>query len=327
MKMRAVRITRPGGPEVLQMGDAEIRPPGAGEVLVRVHATAVNRADLMQRRGNYPAPAGWPADIPGLEYAGTIERCGEAARRFRSGERVMGIVGGGSYAEYVVVHEDEAIPVPDALTFEDAAALPEAFITAFDALRVRLALSIPAAGTVLIHAIASGVGTAALQFAHVMGLRVFGTARSAWKLERVASLAPATLIDAATQDFVEIMKSNGGADYIVDLVGGNYLEKNVRVANKLARIAVVGLVAGAKAELDMRMLLNKRLTIVGTVLRARSLAEKIEVAQLFEREALPWIASGEVKPVVDRVLSISEVREAHKLAEENQVVGKIVLKW
>ena len=213
------------------------------------------------------------------------------------------------------------------MTFEDAAALPEAFITAFDALRVRLALSIPAAGTVLIHAIASGVGTAALQFAHVMGLRVFGTARSAWKLERVASLAPATLIDAATQDFVEIVVSNGGADYIVDLVGGDYLEKNVRVANKLARIAVVGLVAGAKAELDMRMLLNKRLTIVGTVLRARSLAEKIEVAQLFEREALPWIASGEVKPVVDRVLSISEVREAHKLAEENQVVGKRVLTW
>jgi NADPH:quinone reductase len=326
MKMRAVRITQPGGPEALQMRDAEIRPPGAGEVLVRVQATAVNRADLMQRRGNYPAPAGWPTDIPGLEYAGTVERCGEGARRFRGGERVMGIVGGGSYAEYVVVHEDEAIPVPDSLTLEEAAALPEAFITAFDALRVRLALPIPAAGSVLIHAVASGVGTAALQFAHAMGLRVFGTARSAWKLERIASLAPAMLIDASTQDFAEIMKSNSGADYIVDLVGGDYLEKNIHVANKLARIVVVGLVGGAKAELDMRTLLNKRITIVGTVLRARTLEEKIEAAQLFEREALPWIASGKVKPVIDRVLPLSEAAEAHRLAEENQVVGKIVLR-
>ncbi len=327
MKMRAVRITRPGDPDVLQMGDAEIRAPGAGEVLVRVQATAVNRADLMQRGGNYPAPAGWPADIPGLEYAGTVERCGDGAQRFRGGERVMGIVGGGSYAEYVVVHEDEAIPVPDSLTLEDAAALPEAFITAFDALRVRLALPIPAEGSVLIHAVASGVGTAALQFAHVMGLRVFGTARSAWKLERIAAVAPATLIDVGTQDFVEIVQSYGGADYILDLVGGDYLAKNIRVANKLGRIAVVGLVAGAKAELDMRALLNKRLTIVGTVLRARTLEEKIEAAQLFEREAMPWIASGEVKPVIDRVLPMSEVAQAHRLAEDNKIVGKVVLKW
>ena len=325
MKMRAVRITQPGGPEVLQISDAEIRSPGPRELLVRVHATAVNRADLMQRRGNYPAPDGWPADIPGLEYAGVVERCGEGARRFGGGERVMGIVGGGSYAEYVVVHEDEAIPVPDSLTLEEAAALPEAFITAFDALRVRLALPIPAAGSVLIHAVASGVGTAALQFARVMGLRVFGTARSAWKLESIASLAPATLIDVSTQDFVEIVTANGGADYIVDLVGGDYLERNVRVANKLARIAVVGLVAGAKAELDMRTLLNKRLTIVGTVLRARTLEEKIEAARLFEREALPWIAEGRVKPFIDRVLPLSQVGEAHRLAEANAIVGKIVL--
>lgn len=325
--MRAVRITRPGGPEALQLGDAEIRAPRAREVLVRVHATAVNRADLMQRLGNYPAPAGWPADIPGLEYAGTVERTGEGARRFHGGERVMGIVGGGSYADYVVVHEDEAIPIPDLLTFEEAASIPEAFITAFDALRVRLALPIPAAGSVLIHAVASGVGTAALQFAHAMGLRVFGTARSAWKLERIATLAPATLIDVGKQDFVEVVASNGGVDYIVDLVGGDYLGGNVRVANQLARIVVVGLVAGAKAELDMRTLLNKRMTIVGTVLRARTLEEKIAAAKLFEREALPWIASGKIRPVIDRVLPMSEVAEAHRLAEANEVVGKIVLKW
>lgn len=325
--MRAVLITAAGGPEVLQPGDVARPVPAAHQICVRVHATAVNRADLMQRRGNYPAPPGWPADIPGLEYAGVVDECGAGVQRFRGGERVMGIVGGGSYAEYVVVHEDEAIPVPDLLSLEEAASVPEAFLTAFDALRVRLQLPMRARGSVLIHAIASGVGTAAMQFAHVMGLRVFGTARSGWKLERIAHLAPATLIDAREQDFVEVVRAHGGADYIVDLVGGDYLEKNLRAANRLARIAVVGLVAGASAQLDMRTLLNKRLTIVGTVLRARPLEEKIEAAQLFEREALPLLANGTVKPVIDRVLPMSEVQEAHRLAEGNETVGKIVLVW
>ncbi len=327
MKMRAVLITGPGGPEVLRLGDVDLPLPGAHDVRVRVRATAVNRADLMQRRGNYPAPAGWPADIPGLEYAGVVDACGDGVQRFRGGERVMGIVGGGSYAEYVVVHEDEAMLVPDAISLEHAAAIPEAFLTAYDALRIRLQLPTSASGTVLIHAVASGVGTAALQFAHVMGLAVIGTARSGWKLERVASIAPVTLVDVSKQDFVEIVRAAGGADYIVDLVGGSYLEKNIAAANQLARIAVVGLVAGASAQLDMRKLLNKRLTIVGTVLRARSLAEKIEAAQLFEREAMPWLASGEIKPVIDRVLPMSEVQEAHRAAEANQTVGKIVLTW
>lgn len=327
MKMRAVRITQPGGPEVLEPGDAEIRDPGGGEVRVRVAATAVNRADLMQRRGNYPAPVGWPSDVPGLEYAGVVDAVGAAVRRVRVGDRVMGIVGGGSYAEYVVVHEDETIPVPAALSLEEAASIPEAFLTAYDALRVRLQLPLRGSGAVLIHAIASGVGTAALQFAHAMGLRVFGTARSAWKLEKVARIAPAELIDVSTQDFAEVVRAHGGADYIVDLVGGHYLEKNIAAANRLGRIAIVGLVAGASAKLDMRMLLNKRLTIVGTVLRARSLEEKIEIAQLFEREALPLLASGAVKPVIDRVLPMSDVSEAHGLAEANQTIGKIVLVW
>jgi NADPH:quinone reductase-like Zn-dependent oxidoreductase len=181
---------------------------------------------------------------------------------------------------------------------------------------------------VLIHAVGSGVGTAALQLAHVMGLRVFGTARSGWKLERIAALAPAVLIDVTKDDFVEVIKSEtNGVEYIVDLVGGDYLEKNLLAAATLGRIAVVGLVAGASARLDMRMLLNKRLTVVGTVLRARSLAEKIEVAQLFEREALPWLAAGQVKPVVDQILPMAEVQEAHRIAEANDAIGKIVLRW
>jgi NADPH:quinone reductase-like Zn-dependent oxidoreductase len=244
----------------------------------------------------------------------------------------MGIVGGGSYAEWVVVHVDEAIRIPASMSFAAAAAVPEAFLTAYDALRVRLQVPLPGttplSGTVLIHAIASGVGTAALQLAHTMGLRVFGTGRSDWKLDRIRDVAPATLIDAVRDDFVEVVRSEvGGVDYIVDLVGGEYLEKDILAANKLGRIVLVGLVAGATAKLDLRILLNKRLTIVGTVLRSRSLEEKIAIAQMFEREALPWLSSGQIKPVIDRVMKMDDVQEAHRLSEANETVGKIVLTW
>ena len=209
--MRAVLITRAGGPDVLQLGDVATPNAGAQQIQVRVHATAVNRADLMQRRGNYPAPAGWPADIPGLEYAGVVESVGTGVTRWQPGDRVMGIVGGGSYAEYVVVHENEAIALPASLSFEQAAALPEAFLTAYDALRNRLLVPPGRIESVLIHAIASGVGTAALQLAHVMGLRVFGTARSDWKFEQVRALAPCTLIDVGATDFVEAIRAAGVA--------------------------------------------------------------------------------------------------------------------
>ena len=326
--MRAVVITRPGEPDVLESGDAATPVVRPQHVLVRVRATAVNRADLMQRRGNYPAPKGWPPDIPGLEYAGEVVELGAGATRWKIGDRVMGIVGGGSYAEFVAVHQHEAMAAPPSLSFEEAAAVPEAFLTAYDALRIRLAVPPAATGSVLIHAIASGVGTAALQLAHAMGLRIFGTARSAWKLDRLRAVAPARLIDVGAEDFVEVIRSEAGSvDYIVDLVGGDYLEKNLHAVARLGRIAVVGLVAGSTAQLDMRTLLNKRVTIIGTVLRARSLEEKIEVTQLFEREALPWLASGEIRPVIDRVMSMHEVQEAHRLAEANQNVGKIVLRW
>jgi NADPH2:quinone reductase len=327
--MRAVLITRPGAPDVLQLGDAVNPQPPANHIRVRVHATAVNRADLMQRRGGYPAPPGWPQDIPGLEYAGEVDTLGENVTRWSIGDRVMGIVGGGSYAEYVVVHADEAIRIPDSLSLPEAAAVPEAFLTAYDALRVRLQVPFPSTnGTVLIHAIASGVGTAAMQLAQAMGLRVFGTARSDWKLDRIRSVTPATLIDASRDDFVEVIRSaTDGVDYIVDLVGGEYLEKNILAAGKLGRIVLVGLVAGATAKLDLRILLNKRLTIVGTVLRARSLEEKIEIAQMFELEALPWLASGQIKPIIDRVMTMAEVVEAHRMSEANETVGKIVLTW
>jgi putative PIG3 family NAD(P)H quinone oxidoreductase len=333
MKMRAVVITQPGAVDVLQLRDVARPDPGADQILVRVHATGVNRADLMQRRGGYPAPAGYPQDIPGLEYAGVIEACGAAVRRWRGGERVMGVVGGGSYAEYVIVHEGEAMLVPAGLPLEEAAAIPEAFLTAHDALRTRLGVPLkqePASNaSVLIHAITSGVGTAALQLAQQLGLRVFGTGRTAEKLARLARISPATLIDVSAQDFVEVVRAQtaGGVPYIVDLVGGSYLEKNIQAAALLGRIVVVGLVAGPRATLDMRALLNKRLTLVGTVLRARTIEEKIEVARRFEEEIIPLFESGAVRPIIDRVLPMEHAGEAQQVAEANENVGKIVLRW
>jgi putative PIG3 family NAD(P)H quinone oxidoreductase len=326
--MRAVLITQPGGPEVLQLGNVATPEPGPDQVRVRVHATAVNRADLLQRRGHYPAPAGVIPDVPGLEYAGEVDALGSSVTRWRLGDRVMGIVGGGSYAEAVVVHQDEAIPVPPALSLEAAAAVPEAFLTAFDALQSRL--HVRAGESVLIHAVASGVGTAASQLAKQSQCYVFGTARSRWKLGRVRALGVDVAIDTAHEDFVEEVRArtNGrGVDAIVDLVGGDYLGRNVQAAAALGRIVVVGLVAGATAPLDMRMLLNKRLTIVGTVMRARSLSEKIEVARLFAREALPLFETGVVMPVVDRVMRMPDAAEAHRIIEANQNFGKVVLAW
>lgn len=323
--MKAVRITQPGGPEVLQASDVDAPTPGSNQILVRVHATAVNRADLMQRRGHYPPPRGFPADIPGLEYAGVVEAVG--GERWSVGDRVMGLVGGGSYAEYVVVHEDEAMPVPSSMTLEDAASIPEAFLTAYDAIYERVGLR--AGESVLIHAVASGVGTAAVQIAKQLGAFVIGTARSAEKLSRARSLGLDVAIDASAESFADVVRSvrADGVDAVVDLVGGDYLVGNLRCLALHGRIVVVGLVAGASAPLDMRLLLNKRATIVGTVMRARSLGEKIEIARAFTREMLPLFESGAIQPVVDAVMPMSEVVEAHRLVEGNRNFGKIVLRW
>ena len=323
--MRAVLITQPGPPEVLQVSDVAPPVPGPNQIRVRVHATSVNRADLLQRRGLYPAPEGAPQDIPGLEYAGTVERVGSHASRWKPGERVMGITGGGGYAEYVVVHEAEAMAIPDSLSFAQAAAVPEVFLTAYDALTARL--HVQAGEWVLIHAVASGVGTAAAQLARAMGCRVIGTARSAWKLERIGALLDVA-VAVPSEDFVAVARAatNGkGVDAIVDLVGGDYLPRNVQALATLGRIAVIGLVAGRSAPLDMGMLLSKRATIVGTALRSRSHEEKSALASAFSREVVPLLAAGTVVPIIDRVMALADVAEAHRVSEANETVGKIVL--
>jgi putative PIG3 family NAD(P)H quinone oxidoreductase len=325
--MRAIVITRPGGPEVLELRAVPLPEPGAGGIRVRVHATAVNRADLLQRRGAYPAPPGVPPDVPGLEYAGVVDAVGSGVTRWRTGQRVMGLVGGGSYAEYLVTGVEEAIPVPDGMSFEDAAAVPEAFITAHDALVTQMKLA--AGETLLIHAVGSGVGTAALQLARVAGARVIGTQRSSWKLERAAEFGLDTGVAVSGSAFAAaVLEATGGAgvDVVMDLVGGPWLGESVRVARTRGRIILVGLVAGATHDLDLRQLLQKRASITGTVLRTRSLAEKVDVARAFERDVLPLLAAGTVVPVVDRVLPLEDAARAHAFVEENRNFGKIVLR-
>jgi NADPH2:quinone reductase len=326
--MKAVIITHPGGPEVLEIQERPKPEPGVGQIRVRVRASALNRADLMQREGNYPVPPGVSAEISGMEYAGEVDAVGPSATLWKLGNRVMGIIGGAGHAEYLCVHEREAMPVPKALSWEDAAAIPEVFLTGYDALFNRLALR--TGETVLIHAVGSGVGTAALQIARVAGAKVVGTARSAEKLERAKQLGLDIGIDASRGEWAAQVEAAIGAEgvhAVLDLVGGSYLEGNLRVVGSRGRIVVVGLTAGATAPFSMGVLLRKRLTIVGTMLRGRPLEEKIALARDFAERIVPFFDTGRLKPVVDRVFAFREIRAAHELMESNETFGKIVLRW
>ncbi|MGZ3331360.1 MAG: NAD(P)H-quinone oxidoreductase [Gemmatimonadaceae bacterium] len=326
--MKAVIITRPGGAEVLEVQERPKPEPGVGQIRVRVRASALNRADLMQRAGNYPVPPGVPADMPGMEYAGEVDALGAAASMWKIGDRVMGIIGGAGHAEYLCVHEREAMPVPKGMSWEDAGAIPEVFLTAYDALFNRLALS--AGETVLIHAVGSGVGTAGLQIARAAGARVVGTARSPDKLERAKKLGLDVAIDSSRGDWAAQVEAAIGAervDALLDLVGASYLEGNLRVLTMRGRMVVVGLTGGASAPFNMSVLLRKRLTIVGTMLRSRPLEEKIALARDFSERGVPLFESGRLKPVVDRVFAFEEIDAAHRLMESNDTFGKIVLAW
>jgi NADPH:quinone reductase len=326
--MKAVVITKPGGPDVLRLEDRPKPEPGIGQIRVRVRTSALNRADLLQREGNYPVPPGVPADICGMEYAGEVDALGEAATLWKAGDRVMGLVGGGGHAEYLCVHEREAMPVPRAMSWEEAGAIPEAFLTGYDALFNRLELKL--GETLLIHAVGSGVGTATLQIARAAGAAVIGTARSAGKLERAKKLGLNSAVDASAGDWAEGVEKAVGREKVhavVDLVGGKYLEGNLRVLALRGRMVVVGLTAGATAQFNMGLLLRKRLTIVGTVLRARPLEEKIALARDFATHAIPLFDAGLLKPVIDRVVPFAEIRAAHELMESNGTFGKIVLRW
>lgn len=321
--MRAIAITRSGGPEVLAVVDRDLPEPSRGEVRVRVRATAVNRADLLQRMGAYPAPADSPPDIPGLELAGEVAALGPGVERLAIGDRVFGLVGGGAYAEAVVTHERALARIPDGLTFEQAAAIPEAFVTAHDAIVTQAGLR--GGEVLLVHAAGSGVGTAAVQLGRALGAYVIGTARTADKLARAAALG----LDA------QVVPDDGGrfaaqvkpAPHVVlELVGGNYLAEDTRCVVPLGRIVLVGLLAGAKAELDLGLVLRKRLRIFGTVLRSRPLEEKLAAMRAFEDQVVPLIARGKLAPVIDTVMDLDQAAAAHTRMASNQGFGKIILR-
>ncbi len=329
--MRAVVITQHGGPEVLQIKDIASPDVTSGHVGVRVVAAALNRADVLQRRGFYPAPDGVREDIPGLEFAGEVEALGEGCERFVVGDRVMAIVPGAAQAEHVVVPEAELMRIPAGLSFQDAAAIPEAFLTAWDALVVQC--FVVADEFVLVHAVGSGVGTAAIQLAHYVGARAIGTSRTLEKLQQARRLGMehGLLLGAGfgrdETAMVRGLSGGAGVHVVLDLVGAAYLSGNLRVLRDRGRMMTLGLLGGRRGELDFGALLARRLTLMGSTLRARSGGEKAALVQAFSEAVLPGFEEGRLRPVVDRVLPMAAVREAHEALERDETFGSIVLTW
>jgi putative PIG3 family NAD(P)H quinone oxidoreductase len=326
--MRAIVITKSGGAEVLELRDVPAPEPQGDQVRVRVRACGLNRADLMQCRGYYPAPPGAPADIPGLEYAGEVEALGPGVTGpLQVGDRVFGIVGGGGMAELLVTHERLAVPIPANLSFEEAAAVPEVFLTAHDALEAQAGLR--PGERVLIHAVGSGVGTSACQLARAMGCTVFGTSRTASKLERASEYGLDVAIDATAQDFAEVVREQtggAGVDVVLDLIGATALAGNLAALAPRGRMVLVGLLGGGTATVDLSALLRRRLTLVGTTLRARPIEEKIAVTRRFADRVVPWLGRGLVRPILDRVFAFEDVVVAEQRLESNLGFGKVVLR-
>src|SRR5689334_18224544 len=326
--MKAIVITRPGGPEVLELQERPTPEPGIGQIRVRVRASALNRADLHQRMGNYPAPPGSPADIPGMEYAGEVDAVGSGSTMWPVGTRVMGIVGGGAHAELLCVNEREVLPMPEELSFEECAAIPEVFLTAYDALYRQLDVGI--GERVLVHAIGSGVGTAALQLAHNGGATVYGTSRSTEKLERAKELGLVHAIETASPDWADRLEALAGANAmhaVMDLVGGDFLRGNLRALAPRGRLCVIGLTAGNKSEIDLGLVLRKRLKIIGTALRSRTPEEKAALAREFAQRVVPLFDAHRLRPVVERVFPFTQIGDAHSALASNETFGKLVLRW
>ena len=331
--MRAIRYTAAGGPEVIQLRDAPTPEPGPRQVRVRVHASALNRADILQRRGRYPAPAGWPADIPGLEYAGEGEALGPGVTRWQVGDRVMGLVGGGAHAEFVVVHADETMAVPEGMAYTDAAAIPEAFLTAWDALVARGRLV--AGERVLIHAVGSGVGTAAVQLAKRIGATVAGTSRSAAKLAQARALGLDEAIDTSTRGFGEQLDQS--VDVILDVFGAPAFAANLDALTPRGRLVLLGFLQGATGELSLEPILRKRLEVIGTVMRTRSLEERIPLVAAFAAEVVPAFggsaarrpgdSAASLQPVVAQVFPFTDIVAAHAVMERDENFGKVVRGW
>lgn len=297
--------------------------PGEGELLVSVRAVGLNRADLLQRLGRYPAPPGWPTDVPGLEYAGVVTALGEGVTRFAIGDRVMGLVGGGAMVEQLVIHEAEAIRVPDRLGDIEAAAVPEAFLTAWDALVIRGRAV--AGDRVLFHAIGSGVGTAALQFAPLLGVTMIGTSRTADKLERCRALGMHHGVLTTDDDWPTAV--GAPVQLIIDTLGAKALTANLGLLAPLGRLVVLGTMTGSETTIDLGVVLRKRLSIIGTAMRNRGAAERRALMARFDAEVLPHFASGALTPLVEAVVPMTEAVRGYDLLAGNTTFGKVVLAW
>ncbi|MGA8989467.1 MAG: NAD(P)H-quinone oxidoreductase [Rhodoplanes sp.] len=322
--MTAIGIRAPGGPEVLVPEERPVPTPGPGEILVAVKAAGVNRPDVMQRQGLYPPPKGAP-DIPGLEIAGEVVACGPGVKRWREGDQVAALVIGGGYAQYCVSHETHALPAPANLTTVEAAALPETFFTVWHNVFERGALK--SGETLLVHGGSSGIGTTAIQLAKAFGARVITTAGSAEKCAACRALGADLAIDYKSEDFVAATKAatSGGADVILDMVGGDYIERNYEAAAIEGRIVQIGFQRSPRATVDFRRILLKRLHHTGSTLRSRSVADKAAIARAVEEKLWPLIAAGRVRPIMDRTFPLTAAAEAHARMESSAHIGKIVL--
>jgi NADPH2:quinone reductase len=324
-QMTAIAIRAPGGPEMLVPEERPLPRPGEGEVLVQVAAAGVNRPDVMQRQGLYPPPAG-ATDIPGLEIAGEVIALGTGVKRWKTGDKVMALVVGGGYAQYCPAHESHALPVPEGLTLVAAAAIPETFFTVWHNVFERGRLK--AGETLLVHGGSSGIGTAAIQLAKAFGARVIATAGSTEKCDACRRLGADVAVNYKSEDFVAATKTatdGSGADVILDMVGGDYIERNYEAAAVEGRVVQIAFQASPKATVDFRRLMLKRLTHTGSTLRARSIADKGAIARAVETHVLPLLAAARVGPLIDSTFPLMQASAAHARMERSAHIGKIVL--
>jgi NADPH2:quinone reductase len=324
-RMTVIAIRAPGGPEVLVPEERPVPAPGAGEILVKVAAAGVNRPDVMQRQGSYPPPPG-ASDIPGLEIAGEVVALGPGATRFKLGDKVTALVAGGGYAQYCPVHETNALPVPPTLSLIEAAAIPETFFTVWHNAFERGGLK--SGETLLVHGGSSGIGTTAIQLAKAFGARVIVTAGSAEKCDACRKLGADVAVNYKSEDFVAATKAatgGKGAEVILDMVGGDYIERNYEAAAVEGRVVQIAFQGSPRANVDFRRVMLKRLIHTGSTLRARAVADKAAIARTLEAKVWPLIAAGKVKPVIYRTFPLAEAAAAHALMETSTHIGKIVL--
>jgi NADPH2:quinone reductase len=325
LEMTVVEISAPGGPEQLKLAKRAVPQPGDREVLVRVAAAGVNRPDVMQRQGRYPPPPG-ASDLPGLEIAGEIVALGANVSALSVGDEVTALLPGGGYAEYAVAAAPLCLPVPSGISMVEAAAIPETFFTVWTNLFDRGRCK--AGDTVLVHGGTSGIGTTAIQLAAAWGARVFATAGSEDKARACEKLGAVRGINYRTEDFVAVIRADtagAGVDVTLDMVAGSYVARNLEIAALEGRVVTISLLGGSKAEINMGMILTKRLTLTGSTLRARTVAQKAEVADAVRKNVWPLLAAGRVRPVIHATFPLAEASEAHRLMETSNHIGKIVL--